>query len=66
MATDIDTLRDHLHPLQLAVGVKAGAEAMQHLARQWCDTYAGDADGVLINYDETKRTRTTEWIDTAS
>ena len=32
LATEIETLRQHLFPLQLAVGVKGGVEVMLHLA----------------------------------
>ena len=52
LATEIDTLRDHLQPLQLAVGEKAGVEAMPHLTRQWMTHFSGDLDRVLINSDE--------------
>ena len=52
LATDIEPLSDHLLPHQLAVGVKAGVEAMPHLVRQWRDDNAHDNDKVLINFDE--------------
>ncbi len=52
LATEIEVLSDHLLPHQLAVGVKAGVEAMPHLVRQWRDDNAHDDDKILINFDE--------------
>ena len=52
LATEIEPLRAHLLPLQLAIGVKAGVEAMPHLARQWLSDHRDDPDRVLVNSDE--------------
>ena len=52
LATELDALRAHLQPLQLAVGVRAGVEAMPHLARQWRDDFRDDTDRVLLNTDQ--------------
>ena len=52
LGTDIEVLRDHLLPHQLAVGVRAGVEAMPHVVRQWRDDNANDPDKVLVNFDE--------------
>ena len=52
LGSEIDTLCAHLLPHQLAVGVKAGVEAMPHLARQWRQDNAQDPDKILINFDE--------------
>ena len=35
LGTDLEALSDHLLPHQLAVGVRAGVEAMPHVLRQW-------------------------------
>ena len=34
LGTEMEALRDHLLPNQLAVGVRCGVEVMPHLARQ--------------------------------
>ena len=52
LASEMDTLQAHLLPHQFAVGVKAGVEAMPHLARQWREDNANVGDKVMINYDE--------------
>ena len=52
LGTDIETLSDHLLPHQLAVGVRAGVEAMPHVVRQWRDDNANDNAKVWINFDE--------------
>ena len=52
LPTEMDNLRDHLCPHHLAVGIRAGVEAMPHLARQWTADYKGDGDRILINSDE--------------
>ena len=52
LATEIQTLRDHLLPFQFAVGVKAGAEILPHLARQWRARYHSDSSRVLLTFDE--------------
>ncbi|CAK0810903.1 unnamed protein product [Prorocentrum cordatum] len=52
LGTELHSLGEYLLPHQFAVGVKAGAEVMPHLARQGCDDDANDPDKFLINYDE--------------
>ena len=52
LASEIGTLGEHLLPHQLAVGVKAGVEAMPHLVRQWREDNANDTEKVFINFDE--------------
>eukprot|EP00973_Karenia_brevis_P029551 4076597-Karenia_brevis.AAC.2 len=52
LQTEVDTLRDHLLPHQLAVGVKGAVEVMPHLSRQWEEHFAGDLDRVELAYDE--------------
>ncbi|CAK0886604.1 unnamed protein product [Prorocentrum cordatum] len=52
LATELNALRAHLQPLQLAVGVRAGAEVMPHMARQWRDEYKGDVDRIMLNSDQ--------------
>ena len=52
LRTEMDTLREHLLPCQLAVGVPAGAEVMPLLARQWWRHYEQDTSRILLTYDE--------------
>ena len=52
LATEVDVLTAHLLAHQLAVGTRAGVEAMPHLARQWLATHSQDTNRVLINTDE--------------
>ena len=52
LRSELPTLRAHLLPHQLAVGVPAGAEVMPHLHRQWRQHYQSDMDRVCLSYDE--------------
>ena len=52
LGSDIEAIRAHLLPHQLAVGVKAGVEAMPHIVRQWRFHNREEDDKVLINFDE--------------
>ncbi len=52
LATEVDALGEHLAPLQLAVGVKAGVEAMPHVVRQWRQDNADVPDKLWLNFDE--------------
>ena len=44
--TELDTLRNHLLPHQLAVAVSAGGEVLTHVCRQWRDDYASDVNRI--------------------
>ena len=52
LGSEVDNLREHLLPHQLAMGVPAGVEVMPHLARMWMVHNANDEDKLLLNYDE--------------
>ncbi len=52
LATENDALSEHLLPHQLAVGVKAGVEAMPHVVRQWRRDNADIPGKLWINFDE--------------
>ena len=52
LASEMKSLKEHVLPHQLAVGVQAGVEGMPHVVRQWRDDNADDPDKVLINFDE--------------
>eukprot|EP00971_Amphidinium_carterae_P139983 2773732-Amphidinium_carterae.1 len=42
-----DTVKDHLHPIQLGVGTPLGCEAVAHTVRQWRGRNAGHATKAL-------------------
>ena len=48
LGTEMETLCEHLLPLQLTVGVKSGVEVMAHLARQWGQKCKNDRSRVLL------------------
>ena len=48
----LPTLRQHLQPHQLAVGIPAGAEVMPHLLRRWRGHFCGDTGRVCLAYDQ--------------
>ena len=52
LATELDTLREHLLAHQLAVGVPAGAEVLPHVACLWQHDFRGDPNRVLLTFDE--------------
>ena len=52
LSTELENLRDHLLPHQLAVGVPCGVEVMPHLARLWLKDNGRNPDKVLLGYDE--------------
>ena len=52
LGTEIESLCDHLLPMQLAVGVKSGVEIMPHLARHWQQEFKDDRQRVLLSYDQ--------------
>ena len=52
LSTELENLRDHLLPHQLAVGVPCGVEVMPHLARLWLKDNERNPDKVLLGYDE--------------
>ncbi len=52
LSTELDNLREHLLPHQLAVGVPGGVEVMPHLARAWMGYHSNDPDRILLAYDE--------------
>ena len=60
LATESQNLADHLYPCQLAVAVKAGAECMPHLGRQWFQQCATDPDKVLVDFDESNAHNTVD------
>ena len=60
LATESQNLAAHLYPCQLAVAVKAGAECMPHLGRQWLQQHADDLDRVLVDFDETNAHNTVD------
>ena len=51
LGTEVDTLKEHLLPHQLALA-SAGVEAMPHVVRQWRQDNASCDDKVWINFDE--------------
>ncbi len=51
-ATEIEPLSDHLLPHQLAIGVRAGVDAMPYVVRQWREDNANDGCKVWSNFDE--------------
>ena len=52
LGSEIESLTEHLLPHQLAVGVKAGAEVIPHVVRQWRQDNVDDPDKLLIIFDE--------------
>ena len=50
--SELETLREHLLPHQLAVGVAAGQEVMAHATRQWRDAFRDDLDRIAVTLDE--------------
>ena len=52
LQTEMVAMSPHLGCNQLAVGVRAGAEMMPHLAREWLQIHADDRDRVLVDSDK--------------
>ena len=53
LATETQVVADFLAPWQLAVGVRGGAEAAVHAAREWMADNQDDAQAVVLDFDET-------------
>ena len=44
LASELDTLKEHVSSRQLALGVACGQECMAHVVRQWRDDHVNDED----------------------
>ena len=53
LSTEKETIAQFLAPWQLAVGVKGGAEAAVHAAREWATDNKEDPQAVILDFDET-------------
>lgn len=60
LRTEMEALRAHLLPLQLAVGAPSGGEVMPHLARQWRRAFEHDSSRVLLAYDQSNAHNTVD------